>query len=264
MNILLTNDDGFYAKGLWALHERFATKHSVTVVAPDRERSAVGHAITLDGPLRVKRISISNGSVGYAVSGTPADCIKLGIHEIYKNRPDLVVAGINPGANLGVNVNYSGTVAAAKEAALMGIIGISVSIENKKAKFLDDAAYFIADFAETVYKKGLSPGTFLNINIPDRPLKEIAGVQVSRLGTAVFPDCFEKRVDPRNRTYYWQGNDNQTFENNCDVDGWALGENFISITPIKCDMTDYHVVAELKNWGLDKLGRAKVSRDPGP
>ena len=252
MKILLTNDDGVYAKGLWALQKRFAANHSVTVVAPDRERSAVGHAITLGRPLRATRISISNGLVGYAVSGTPADCIKLAVHEIFKDRPDIVVAGINPGANLGVNVNYSGTVAAAKEAALLGIIGISVSIEGKEARYLNDAAYFIADFAETVYKKGLPSGTFLNVNIPDMPLQEAAGVQVSRLGTAVFPDYFEKRVDPHNRTYYWQGNDNQTFEKNRDVDGRALGEKFISITPIKCDMTDYHAVEELKRWGLDK------------
>jgi 5'-nucleotidase len=258
MKILLTNDDGVHAKGLWALQERFAASHSVTVVAPDRERSAVGHAITLDRPLRATRISISNGWVGYAVSGTPADCIKLGIHEIFKDRPDLVVAGINPGANLGVNVNYSGTVAAAKEAALSGIIGISVSIGSKEANYLDDAAYFIADFAETVYKKGLPCGTYLNINIPDIPLQEVAGVQVSRLGTAVFADYFEKRVDPRNHTYYWQGLDNQIFKKNCDVDGCALGENFISITPLKCDMTDYHILEELKRWDLDKIGKSNT------
>ena len=131
MNVLLTNDDGIRAEGLWALYKQLAKKHDVSVIAPDRERSAVGHAITLDRPLRAKRVAVHNGMMGYAVTGTPADCIKLGLYEILENRPDIVVAGINPGANLGVNVNYSGTVAAAKEAALFGIIGMSVSIGSR-------------------------------------------------------------------------------------------------------------------------------------
>ncbi len=257
MKILLTNDDGIQAAGLLKLHERFAVNHTVTVVAPDRERSAVGHAITLDRPLRATRVSISNGVAGYAVSGTPADCIKLGVHEILKDRPDLVVAGINPGANLGVNVNYSGTVAAAKEAALLGIIGISVSIESKKATYLNEAAYFIADFAETVHKKGVPLGTFLNVNIPDLPLGEIAGLKFCSLGTDIFADQFEKRVDPHDRTYYWIGRDNQVFKNNHNADGRALSDRFISVTPIKCDMTDYHALEEIEQWGLDKSGKAK-------
>ena len=133
MDVLLTNDDGIYAQGLWALYNRFAEKHKVAVVAPDRERSAIGHAITLHQPLRATRISLNGDTGGYAVNGTPADCIKLGILEILAIRPDVVVAGINPGANVGANLNYSGTVAAAKEAALCGTIGIAVSIAGPRA-----------------------------------------------------------------------------------------------------------------------------------
>ena len=130
--ILLTNDDGIHAQGLWALYNRFVDTHHVSVVAPDRERSAIGHAITLNQPLRASRVSLNGGYSGYAVNGTPADCIKLAIAEILPERPDVVVAGINPGANVGANLNYSGTVAAAKEAALGGAIGIAASIEGRR------------------------------------------------------------------------------------------------------------------------------------
>ena len=130
MNILLTNDDGIHAEGLWALNSRLAPRHAVTVIAPDRERTAVGHGITLHLPLRAHPVVLNGGARGYAVNGTPADCVKLGILEILKHKPDLVVAGLNPGANVGVNITYSGTVAAAKEAALGGIPAIAASIEG--------------------------------------------------------------------------------------------------------------------------------------
>jgi len=257
MNVLLTNDDGIRAEGLWALYKQIAKNHIVTVIAPDRERSAVGHAITLDRPLRAKRVALHNGMMGYAVTGTPADCIKLGIYEILEDRPDMVVAGINRGANLGINVNYSGTVAAAKEAALYGIIGMSVSIGSRATQRFDEAAAFVAEFAETVFKKGLPVGTFLNVNIPDTSLNKIAGVRVSRLSLEFFSDKFDKRIDPRDNIYYWQGPDNQRFEQNLDVDGSALLENFITITPIKCDMTDYHMLEDMKKWDLDATVRRR-------
>ena len=254
MNVLLTNDDGIYAQGLWALYRRFAEKHDVSVVAPDRERSAVGHAITLHQPLRATVISLNAEYGGYAVSGTPADCVKLGISKILPRRPDLVVAGINAGANVGSNLNYSGTVAAAKEAALCGAIGIAVSIEGQKTDYYDDAALFIAELSETVYLNGLPFGTFLNVNIPNRPLKEITGVQISRQSVEMLSEYVEKRLDPRKRSYYWQGRDVQSFGNDHQIDGVALGRNFISITPVKCDMTDYRMLEDLENWNLGVKG----------
>ena len=252
MNVLLTNDDGIYAQGLWALYNSFAKNHQVAVVAPDRERSAIGHAITLNQPLRATKISLNGEYSGYAVNGTPADCIKLGILEILPTRPDVVVAGINPGANVGANLNYSGTVAAAKEAALCGAIGIAVSIEGPQTEYFDDAALFVAQLGETVFSTGLPFGTFLNVNLPNRPLREIAGVQISRQGVELLTEYVDKRMDPRNRTYYWQGRDMQSFGEDPHIDGAALGQNFISITPVKCDMTDYRILEDLADWDLEE------------
>ena len=253
MRVLLTNDDGIHARGLRALYNRFINSHHVSVVAPDRERSAIGHAITLNEPLRAIRVTLNGGYSGYAVNGTPADCIKLAIAEILPEPPDVVVAGLNPGANVGASLNYSGTVAAAKEAALGGAIGIAASIEGQKADYYDDAARFVAHLCDTVFAKGLPFGTFLNVNIPNRPLKEIYGVRVSRQGVELLSEYVEKRIDPRNRIYYWQGRDMQTFGDDPEIDGAALGQNFISITPVKCDMTDYRVLEDLRSWGLKKM-----------
>jgi len=252
MNILLTNDDGIHAPGLWALYERLARNHQVAVIAPDRERSAIGHAITLHQPLRVKHFSLNGQYGGYAVNGTPADCVKLGILEIMPDRPDVVVSGINPGANVGANLNYSGTVAAAKEATLCGTFGIAVSVVGPNVDYYDDAAKFIAQLSETVYRKGLPFGTFLNVNLPNLSLKEIAGVKISRQSVSVLSEYVEKRLDPRDRTYYWQGADRQSFGDDLQVDGGALAQNFISVTPVKCDMTDYSAIENLAGWELDE------------
>jgi 5'-nucleotidase len=251
MDVLLTNDDGVYAEGLWALYKQLSGKHSVSVVAPDRERSAVGHAITLDEPLRAAQVQVNGGYRGYAVTGTPVDCIKLAILEIFDTKPDLVISGINPGANVGVNLNYSGTVAAAREAALYGIPAIAVSIEGPVVNHYEEAARFIQSLAEKVMEKGLPFGTFLNVNIPNASISTSAGVRFNRQGLELYDEYIEKRTDPRNRTYYWQGCDSPYLSENPDIDGTALNNNFISITPIKCDMTDYNVLEDLKDWQFD-------------
>ncbi|MBL0714894.1 MAG: 5'/3'-nucleotidase SurE [Desulfosarcina sp.] len=252
MQILLTNDDGIYAPGIQALYRALGARHQVTVIAPDRERSAVGHGITLHQPLRAERVALNAHYSGLAVNGTPADCVKLGIYEILTRPPDLVVSGINPGANVGINVNYSGTVAAAKEAALFGLPAMAASVQGRAGVHFEDAARCVAVLAETVIRQGLPKGTFLNINIPDIPYAEMAGIRVSRQGNGFFPDYFEKRTDPRNRTYYWQGGDRQVFDQDPDIDGFALETNFVSVTPIKCDMTDYDTLAQLRKWHWDR------------
>jgi 5'-nucleotidase len=257
MNILLTNDDGIHARGLWALYDRLAGTHQVDVVAPDRERSAIGHAITLHQPLRATRMSLNAEHSGYAVSGTPADCIKLGLTEILSEKPDVVIAGANVGANVGANLNYSGTVAAAKEAALGGTIGIAVSIEGPQVDDYDDAASFIAELSEMVYARGLPFGTFLNVNIPNRPMNDIAGVRISRQAVEVLSEYIERREDPRNRAYFWQGRDMQSFGDDPQLDGAVLKERFISITPVKCDMTDYNMLEDLQSWELGEIIRSK-------
>jgi 5'-nucleotidase len=225
------------------------------VIAPERERSAVGHSITLHKPLRTTRVSVNGCGWGLAVNGTPADCIKLGLVEILDDRPDVVVSGINPGANVGVNLNYSGTVSAAKEATLYGIPAIAVSIMGDPRGRYREAAKFILRLAENVDGRGLPFGTFLNVNIPDRPVAAVAGVKVSKQGIRLFSEYFEKRVDPRNRVYYWQGCDSHQDSGDLEVDSSALCQNFITITPLKCDMTDYSLLEEIKGWHLDRLRR---------
>jgi 5'-nucleotidase len=256
MNILLTNDDGIYAEGLWALEAALRGRHAVTVVAPDRERTAVSHGITLHQPLRASPLAVNGGCEGYAVNGTPADCVKLGVLEILSQPPDLVVSGLNPGANVGVNINYSGTVAAAREAALAGIPAIAASIETGAMYAYAAAAGFIAHLAEAIARRGLTPRTFLNVNFPNASWQDIAGVRISRHGLALFKDYVEKRIDPRQRTYYWQGADMQVFDDDPEIDGAALRRRFISITPIQCDMTDYASLNELRQWDLDWRGRS--------
>ncbi len=253
MNIFLTNDDGIYAEGLWALYEILSDRHSVTVIAPDRERSAVGHGITLHQPLRTMRIQVNNGCGGYAVNGTPVDCIKIGLMEILDVKPDMVISGINPGANIGVNINYSGTVAAAKEAALYKVPAISVSIAGQKISGYDYAARFTADLADNVSEKGLPVGTFLNVNIPDVPETRIAGVRICKQETALYNEYVDKRTDPRNRIYYWHGADVGTAFDTPESDGAALNENFIAITPIQCDATDYRMLKQLRQWNLENV-----------
>jgi 5'-nucleotidase len=248
MHVLLTNDDGIHAPGLWALHQAFSVRHQVTVVAPDRERSAVGHGITLHQPIRFEKTRIIGDMTGFAVNGTPADCIKLGLAELMNTPPRLVVSGINPGANVGINVNYSGTVAAAKEAAMAGIPAMAVSIVAPGDRHVADVARFVESLSVQVMERGLAPGTFLNVNFPDLPMSDIRGVRWSRQGNGRFAQRFEKRKDPRDRTYYWQGADSQTVYDQPDIDGAAIGERYISITPIKCDMTDYEALRELALW----------------
>lgn len=248
LNILLTNDDGIYAKGLLALHRILSRKHHVWVVAPDRERSAVGHGITLHHPIRATEVPINGGSKGWAVSGTPADCIKLAVIELLDQRPDLVISGINPGANVGIDLNYSGTVAAAKEAAIYGIKSMAVSIQGAGISKFDSAARFAAHVAPMVVANGLPAGTFLNINLPNVPLDQTAGVRVSRQAVDLYDEYFEKRQDPRNQSYYWQGSESHPNYSHRDADGAALMDNFISITPVRCDMTDYKALEQIKKW----------------
>ncbi len=261
MDILLTNDDGIYAEGLWVLYRELAGQYRVGVVAPDRERSAIGHAITLHEPLRQQRIRLNGGYSGIAVTGTPADCVKLGILELFDHLPRLVISGINPGANVGVNVNYSGTVAAAREAALFGVSAISISIDSRRPKYLNETAHFVKRLTHRIFSHGLAKGTFLNVNTPDLPPEKIAGVRVSRHGTRFNGEYFEKRVDPRQRSYYWQGCDMQTQTEKHDsaeslseqynVDAVFLSHRYITITPVKCDTTDYAMLDQMKNWDFN-------------
>ncbi len=235
MKILLTNDDGYNAPGILALYETLRSNHEVMLVAPDREKSAISHGITLNEPMRIDRVNLSNGGGGYSITGTPVD---------------LVISGINPGSNTGVNINYSGTVGAAREAALNGISSIAVSM-FKKGNISDfyDMAQFIAQIVNKITDCNLPSGVFLNINAPDIPISEARGIKITRQASDNLSKQFEKRVDPRNQSYYWYGGIGRvTGEGNTDVN--ALLENYISITPIQCDMTYYKTLEKLESLQL--------------
>jgi 5'-nucleotidase len=253
MKILLTNDDGIYAKGIEVLNEHLCKDHEVLVVAPETEQSAVGHAITLTDPLRVKSINRNGVFFGYAVEGTPADCVKLAITELIEPLPDLVVSGINLGANVGINVIYSGTVSAATEGTILGVPAMAVSINTFRDPDFEPAASFARLLAQQIAKHGLPPHTSLNVNVPAIPASEIKGVRVTRQGITRFVENFDRRVDPRDNVYYWQCGSTPPLEEDGDTDASALAADHISITPIHHDLTNYDFLESLRTWSFPKI-----------
>ena len=251
MKVLLTNDDGIHAPGLQALYQAFRRRHSVWVVAPDRERSAVAHGITLHNPLRAARIRVNGGFEGYGVDGKPADCIKLGLTSLLRERPDVVVSGINPGANVGISINYSGTVAAAREASLFGLPALAVSINGFEIEDYDGAAGYAEKLARRIVADPLPFGTILNVNLPNIPVEKVRGIRITRQGIdRLSREYYEKRLDPRNRAYHWLGSDERIFGEDLTIDGDAVCHNYISITPIQCDVTDHGMIERLKSWDV--------------
>jgi len=246
VKILLTNDDGIYSLGICALYEAFIQDgHEVTVVAPESERSAVGHAITLNDPIKVKEIFRSGEKYGWAINGTPADCVKLAIEALLKEKPDLVVSGINLGANAGINVLYSGTVSAATEAAIKGIKAIAVSIDTFKDPEYCAAAFYVKDLANWFHKyktKCLA----LNVNIPSIPAHKIVGIKVTKQNTQTFKESFEQRKDPRGNIYFWQCASFIDDTGDEDNDLAWLHKGYITITPIKFDLTQKNCLKEIE------------------
>ncbi|MBT8341569.1 MAG: 5'/3'-nucleotidase SurE [Desulfatitalea sp.] len=250
LDIVLTNDDGIESPGLWALYDALAPDHRVMVAAPERERSAVGHGITLHKPLRAYRTQVNGGYEGWAVSGTPADCVKLCLLELFDGTPDLVISGINPGANVGINVHYSGTVGAAKEAALYGVPAIAASVRDAQSGHYAEAAAFVAHLACQVKAHGLPAGVFLNVNCPNAHMQTPIGVKIVRQGCETHDEFFDKRRDPRDRIYYWQGLETQPTYRQADSDGALLTAGYITITPVQCDMTDYAMIEQMQCWEI--------------
>jgi len=250
MEILITNDDGIYAEGIYALACALKKIGNITVVAPDAQRSAVGHAITIADPLRVVTAKRNGEFFGYAASGTPADCVKLGIKAIMKKRPDLVVSGINLGGNQGYNILYSGTVSGATEGALLGIPSLAVSLDTFVKPDFSAAAAFSVKLAALMKKNKLPPGTLLNANIPNVAASRIKGVRITSQSRTSFNDWFDKRTDPHGGTYYWMTGDFKPKDGDKDSDLNALRANYISVTPIHFDLTDHRFIPELKGWKL--------------
>jgi 5'-nucleotidase len=252
MKILLTNDDGIYAKGIEVLHKHLRKDSEVIVVAPEFEQSAVGHAITLTDPLLVKPVNRNGSFFGYAVKGTPADCVKLAINELIEQKPDLVVSGINLGANVGINVIYSGTVSAATEGAILGVPSMAISINTFRDPDFEPTARFARLLARLVNQFGIPAHTSLNVNVPAIPEDEIKGVRITRQGVTRFVESFDRRVDPRENVYYWQCGSTPPLEEDDDTDACALARDYISITPIHHDLTNYGFMESLRRWSFSK------------
>lgn len=247
MRILVTNDDGIAAPGIKALAEALGQIGTVTVVAPDRERSAAGHSLTLHSPLRV--FELREG--WFAVDGTPTDCVNMGIHSLLPFRPDLVVSGINHGGNMGDDVTYSGTVAAAMEANLMGIPALAVSLATfGETSHFSDAAESILPLVRQFIRTPLPGDTFLNINVPNLPLAEIRSPLITRQGKRSFVGKIVDKVDPRGRKYFWIGSEEPSFMDEEGTDFNAVGAGHISVTPLHTDLTNYRAMETLQGWSL--------------
>lgn len=249
MNILISNDDGIESPGILLLAEALEKFAKVTVVAPHRERSTSGHSLTLHKPLRCFEVKPNY----FAVTGSPADCVYMGTRLLMKTKPDMIITGVNRGANLGNDIYYSGTVAAAREGAYYGVKAIAFSLclghhLDKSELHWDSAIQFAKTFVPLVSKKEFPLNRIINVNIPNVKPAEIKGVKISKQGMRYYSDDIADRVDPRNRHYYWLGGEYKGFENIPGSDCVHVDEKFISVTPLKIDCTDYELVEEFKKW----------------
>lgn len=247
MRILVTNDDGIDSPGIYALACALRNVGAVTVVAPDRQQSAVGHALTVSSPLRATPFRRNGEMFGYAINGTPADCVKLAISTLLPEKPDIVVSGINHGANTSLNVLYSGTVSAATEAMMMGCKAMAVSLTDFSWEAdMTVAADYAAMLAERLPELALPPDTVLNVNIPAIPSANIKGVKATRLSDSVWEDVYQERLDPMERPYYWlKGTYHARGED--DSDDRVLADGWVAITPIRYDLNNYTAINKLSS-----------------
>ncbi len=256
LSILVSNDDGIHSDGLAALVNELKSvsrRTTVTVVAPESQQSAVGHAITVHRPLRVHEVAKGGKLFGYAVDGTPADCVKLAIRHLLPKKPDLVVSGINHGSNTAISVIYSGTVSAATEGTILGIPSFAMSLTSFESNVdFSYAAKFARQLALKVIENGLPGGTLLNVNVPPVPEKEIRGVVITRQGKSIWNDEFEARRDPGNKQYFWLKGELVELDEEEDIDQRAILNNKVSVTPIQFDLTNYEMIEKLKLWEIRK------------
>jgi 5'-nucleotidase len=255
MNILVTNDDGVSAPGLLTLAQAMQSFGTIKVLAPDHNWSGSGHVKTLDRPLRVKEVRLTDKITAWASDGAPSDCVALAMHGFFDEKFDLVVSGINPMPNLGHDVTYSGTVTAAMEALIWGVPGIAFSLGSvENGLEISDyapAARLAQNVVDAIIKNGLPIDTLLNVNIPMLPDDQIKGFRTTRLGLRVYRDRLDERVDPRGRPYYWIGGDTPTGIPEDGTDIGALCEGYVSLTPLQLDLTAYNSMGWVKKWGLD-------------
>jgi 5'-nucleotidase len=246
MILLLTNDDGILAPALVPLREQLQQIGRVVTVAPDRDQSATSHSLTLNRPFRIHR----HGPDVYSVDGTPTDCVVCAFHGLLDQPPDVVVSGINHGPNMGEDVFYSGTVAAAIEGTLQGAPSIAVSLVTRELTDFVEPALFVGRLIRRVLEHGLPRRQLLNVNVPFRPWGEIRGVAITKLGSRVYQDTLIKKVDPRGRDYYWIGGEDPVWEPRDGTDFSAIDSGFISVTPMRLDLTDERAVETMLAWDL--------------
>ena len=249
MHILLTNDDGVFAPGIRALHKVLKADHEVFVAAPETEQSAVGHSITLADPIKVRPLNGPSEMMGFAVAGTPADCVKLALSELMEFKPDLVVSGINQGANVGVNVLYSGTVSAATEATIMGLGSMAFSLSSHKNRDFSHAARVAARLIGQYPEFAPPPDVSLNVNIPNLPVDQIKGVRFVRQSGARLGETFLRREDPWGRAYYWQAGESMGIEGGPETDYPSLLDGYVTITPLRHDLTHNQALEAMLSRG---------------
>ncbi len=256
-HILVTNDDGVLAPGLFALTQEMRKFGKVSILAPDRNWSGGGHVKTLDRALRVKEVRLADGTQAFASDGAPSDCVALATLGYFKEPIDLVVSGINAGANLGHDVTYSGTVTAAMEAVIAGIPAVAVSLETME-NYIGEIDYGPAARAASkvvcqVIENGLSHEILLNVNVPFLPDDKIRGFCLTRQGLRVYHSRLDERIDPRGKPYYWIGGDAPTGVPERGTDVGALAEGFVSVTPLQLDLTAYRAITDLNTWHWDEI-----------
>lgn len=244
MHIVISNDDGYEAPGISALVEGLSDFANLTVVAPDRDRSGASNSLTLDIPIRARQMA--NGF--FRVNGTPTDCVHLAITGLIDDEPDMVVSGINAGANLGDDILYSGTVAAAMEGRFLGLPSMAVSLLGSEGKHFDTAARVTRLLVEKLHHSELPQDTLLNVNVPDLPWAQIAGIQATRLGQRHRSESVIKSQDPRGRNIYWIGPPGKEQDAGEGTDFYAVNHRYVSVTPIKVDLTRYDSVDTVGKW----------------
>jgi 5'-nucleotidase len=246
--ILITNDDGIHAPALRALKQELSAVGRVIIVAPDRDQSATSHSLTLHRPFRIQR----HETDVYSVDGTPTDCVVTAFYGLLERPPDLVVSGINHGPNMGEDVFYSGTVAAAIEGTIQGAPSIAASLATREPADFVEPAQFVTRLVGSLLERGLPRRRLLNVNLPHRPRGSIRGVRVTRLGSRVYRDTLVRKVDPRGRDYYWIGGEDPVWEPRDGTDFSAVQDGYISVTPLALDLTDEGAVEDLRSWNLEK------------
>lgn len=249
MKILLCNDDGIHARGISVLHQAVQPFGDIHVVAPDTERSAAGHAITLTDPIKTISVEKNEQHFGLAVGGTPADCIKLALCLLHKDElPDLVVSGINLGSNTGISVLYSGTVSAASEAVILGVPGVAISLCTYQNPYWETAAKVAEEIVPKLLKNPLPDGVLLNVNVPNIPYSELKGLKAARMGRSRFVEKFSVHCDPRGNNYYWLDGELDLLDDSAETDVRVVADGYAALTPIHIDLTANHAMEHVRTF----------------